>query len=42
MPALADVTIHVDPCKCDRCDDPHLSVAAHDRSTATGSAQDNN
>ena len=25
MPALADVTIHVDPCKCERCGEPHLS-----------------
>jgi len=24
MPALADVTIHVDPCECERCDDTHL------------------
>ena len=27
MPALADATIHVDPCKCERCGEPH--VAAH-------------
>jgi cation diffusion facilitator family transporter len=27
MPALADVTIHVDPCKCEHCGEPHL--AAH-------------
>lgn len=26
MPALADVTVHVDPCKCDRCGEPHLSA----------------
>jgi cation diffusion facilitator family transporter len=25
MPALADVTVHVDPCECDRCDTVHLS-----------------
>ena len=25
MPALADVTIHVDPCKCEHCGDPHIS-----------------
>jgi cation diffusion facilitator family transporter len=25
MPALADVTIHVDPCKCERCGEPHIS-----------------
>ena len=25
MPALADVTIHVDPCICERCGDPHLA-----------------
>ena len=24
MPALADVTIHVDPCECDRCEKTHL------------------
>ena len=24
MPALADVTIHVDPCECDRCEKPHF------------------
>ncbi|MGH8245099.1 MAG: cation diffusion facilitator family transporter, partial [Gammaproteobacteria bacterium] len=23
MPALVDVTVHVDPCKCERCGDPH-------------------
>jgi cation diffusion facilitator family transporter len=23
MPALVDVTVHVDPCECDRCGDPH-------------------
>lgn len=26
MPALADVIIHVDPCECERCGDPHLSA----------------
>jgi hypothetical protein len=25
MPALADVTIHVDPCECERCDTTHLA-----------------
>jgi len=25
MPALADVTIHVDPCECEHCGDTHLS-----------------
>jgi divalent metal cation (Fe/Co/Zn/Cd) transporter len=25
MPALADVTIHVDPCECERCDNSHIS-----------------
>lgn len=25
MPALADVTVHVDPCECERCDATHLS-----------------
>ncbi len=23
MPALVDATVHVDPCQCDRCGDPH-------------------
>ena len=23
MPALVDATVHVDPCECDRCGDPH-------------------
>ncbi len=27
MPALVDVTVHVDPCECERCGDPH--IAAH-------------
>ena len=31
MPALADVTIHVDPCECERCDVTHES--AHHLST---------
>ena len=26
MPALADVTIHVDPCECEHCGDSHLST----------------
>lgn len=25
MPALADVTIHVDPCECEQCDGTHIS-----------------
>jgi cation diffusion facilitator family transporter len=25
MPALADVTVHVDPCECERCGEPHIS-----------------
>lgn len=33
MPALADVIIHVDPCECERCGDPHVS--AHHLSPAT-------
>ena len=32
MPALADVLIHVDPCECERCGDPHLP--RHHASTA--------
>lgn len=26
MPALADVTIHVDPCECERCDSTHVAT----------------
>ena len=26
MPALADVTIHVDPCECARCDSTHIAT----------------
>src|SRR5574339_162230 len=33
MPALADVTIHVDPCECEHCGDTHLS--AHHLSNAS-------
>lgn len=33
LPALADITIHVDPCECENCGDTHLS--AHDLSHAT-------
>ena len=33
MPALADVTIHVDPCECERCGDSHIS--AHHLSKAS-------
>lgn len=41
MPALADVTVHVDPCECERCGDPHLS--GHHASTITsGSRTDAN
>jgi len=25
MPALVDVTVHVDPCECERCGDPHIT-----------------
>jgi cation diffusion facilitator family transporter len=32
MPALVDVTVHVDPCECERCGDPH--IAAHHLSPA--------
>jgi len=32
MPALADVTIHVDPCECERCGETHL--ATHHFSTS--------
>ncbi|MGZ9222399.1 MAG: cation diffusion facilitator family transporter [Anaerolineales bacterium] len=31
MPALADVTIHVDPCECERCGNSHVS--GHNSST---------
>ncbi|MCK6583472.1 MAG: cation diffusion facilitator family transporter [Anaerolineales bacterium] len=34
MPALADVTIHVDPCECERCGNVHES--AHHLSPAAG------
>ncbi len=27
MPALADVIVHVDPCECERCGDPHFSAS---------------
>ncbi|MCI0550954.1 MAG: cation diffusion facilitator family transporter, partial [Anaerolineae bacterium] len=33
LPALADITIHVDPCECENCGDIHLS--SHDLSHAT-------
>lgn len=33
MPALADVTIHVDPCECERCDSTH--VATHHFASAS-------
>ncbi len=33
MPALVDATVHVDPCECDRCGDPHPT--AHHTSPAT-------
>jgi len=26
MPALVDATVHVDPCQCGRCGDPHLTA----------------
>jgi cation diffusion facilitator family transporter len=35
MPALVDVTVHVDPCECERCGDPHPS--AHHLTGATQS-----
>lgn len=34
MPALVDITVHVDPCECEHCGDPH--VTAHHLSPATG------
>ena len=34
LPALADITVHVDPCECERCGDTHLS--GHQYSPATG------
>jgi cation diffusion facilitator family transporter len=36
MPALADVTIHVDPCECERCNNSHFS--GHDRSEVPATA----
>ena len=33
LPALADITVHVDPCECDDCPDTHLS--GHSVSPAT-------
>ncbi len=35
MPALVDATVHVDPCQCDLCGDPHPS--AHHAQAAMGS-----
>jgi hypothetical protein len=32
MPALVEVTVHVDPCECEHCGDPH--IAAHHLSRA--------
>jgi cation diffusion facilitator family transporter len=32
MPALVDVTVHVDPCECERCGEPH--IATHHMSPA--------
>lgn len=26
MPALVDVIVHVDPCECEHCDDPHITA----------------
>jgi cation diffusion facilitator family transporter len=34
LPALADITVHVDPCECERCGDTHLT--GHQSSLATG------
>ena len=34
-PALVDATVHVDPCRCDLCGDPHPS--AHHAQAAMGS-----
>jgi cation diffusion facilitator family transporter len=33
LPALADITVHVDPCECEECPDTHLS--RHDLAHAT-------
>jgi cation diffusion facilitator family transporter len=35
MPSLVDATVHVDPCECDRCGDPH-PTAHHTESVAAG------
>jgi cation diffusion facilitator family transporter len=34
LPALADVTVHVDPCECENCPDTHADVSRHDLSHA--------
>ena len=33
LPALADITVHVDPCECERCGDTHLT--GHQSAPAT-------
>ncbi|MCI0555320.1 MAG: cation diffusion facilitator family transporter [Anaerolineae bacterium] len=34
LPALADITVHVDPCECENCPDTHLSGHAVSSATA--------
>jgi len=34
LPALAEITVHVDPCECERCGDTHLT--GHQAAPATG------
>lgn len=34
LPALADITVHVDPCECENCPDAHADVSKHDLSHA--------
>ena len=29
LPALADITVHVDPCECENCSDAHADVSNH-------------
>jgi cation diffusion facilitator family transporter len=36
MPALVDVTVHVDPCPCERCGDPHPTAHHLAPSTPAG------
>ena len=35
LPALADITVHVDPCECENCPEAHAGVSKHDLSHST-------